>query len=119
MAGSAVRLRRQIPYTVAAEILLTGKHISASEAKEIGLIGHVVPDGQALAKAREIAATIGENGPLAVEAVLKTLHGTDGMTEAEALAFDLEVGLPIFSTEDAREGPRAFSEKRKPEYKRR
>ena len=51
MAGSAVRLRRQIPYTHAAEILLTGKHITAAEAARIGLIGHVVPDGQALAKA--------------------------------------------------------------------
>ena len=55
MGGSAVRLQRQIPYTVAADILLTGKHILAPEAKEIGLIGHVVPDGQALDKAREIA----------------------------------------------------------------
>ena len=52
MGGSAVRLARQIPYTVAADILLTGKHILAPEAKEIGLIGHVVPDGQALAKAQ-------------------------------------------------------------------
>jgi enoyl-CoA hydratase len=118
MAGSAVRLRRQIPYTLAAEILLTGKHLSAREALEIGLIGHVVPDGQALAKAREIAATIAENGPLAVEAVLKTLHHTDGMTEAEAMEFDMQVGLPIFSTRDAREGPRAFKEKRKPDFTR-
>jgi enoyl-CoA hydratase len=118
-AGSAVRLRRQIPYTVAAEILLTGKHITATEAKEIGLIGHVVPDGQALAKAKEIAATIAENGPLAVEAVLKTLHKTDGMSEAEALAFDFEVGMPIFRTEDAKEGPLAFTQKRKPNFQRR
>ena len=118
MAGSAVRLRRQIPYTQAAEILLTGKHLSAREALEIGLIGHVVPDGQALVKAREIAATIAENGPLAVEAVLKTLHKTDGMTEEEAMAFDMQVGLPIFGTKDAKEGPRAFAEKRKPRFTR-
>lgn len=117
--GSAVRLRRQIPYTIAAEILLTGKHIIATEAKEIGLIGHVVSDGTALAKAREIAATIAENGPLAVEAVLKTLHKTDGMSEAEALAFDFEVGMPIFRTEDAKEGPLAFTQKRKPNFKHR
>ena len=70
MGGSAVRLPRQIPYTVAAELLLTGKHISAKEAKDIGLIGHVVPDGQALAKAMEIAEMIANNGPLAVEAIL-------------------------------------------------
>jgi enoyl-CoA hydratase len=118
-AGSAVRLRRQIPYTVAAEILLTGKHITAAEAKEYGLIGHVVAEGEALAKAKEIAATIAENGPLAVEAILKTLHKTDGMSEAEALAFDFEVGMPIFRTEDAKEGPLAFTQKRKPNFKRR
>ena len=55
MAGSAVRLRRQIPYTHAAEILLTAKHLPAAEAARIGLIGHVVPDGEALTKAKEIA----------------------------------------------------------------
>src|SRR5262249_39536476 len=77
MGGSAVRLRRQIAYTHAAEILLTGKHLTAREALAIGLVGHVVPDGQALARAREIAAVIAENGPLAVEAVLRTLHETD------------------------------------------
>ena len=118
MAGSAVRLRRQVPYTIAAEILLTGKHISAHEALAIGLVGHVVPDGEALARAKEIAATIAENGPLAVEAVLRTLHETDGMTEAEAMAFDMQVGLPIFATRDAKEGPRAFRERRKPDFTR-
>src|ERR671913_135269 len=55
LGGSAGRLPRQIPYTVAADLLLTGRHIKAPEAKEIGLIGHVVPDGEALAKAHEIA----------------------------------------------------------------
>jgi enoyl-CoA hydratase len=118
MAGSAVRLRRQIPYTIAAEILLTGKHLSAHEALAVGLVGHVVPDGQALVRAKEIATTIAENGPLAVEAVLKTLHETDGMKEAEAMAFDMQVGLPIFATQDAREGPRAFKERRKPSFTR-
>ena len=52
LGGSTVRLPRQIPYTIAAELLLTGRMIPAAEAKEIGLIGHVVPDGQALDKAR-------------------------------------------------------------------
>ena len=74
MGGSAVRLPRQIPYTHAAEILLTGKHLSARDALAQGLIGHVVPDGRALAKAREIAEVICANGPLAVEAITRTLH---------------------------------------------
>ncbi len=119
MGGSAVRLRRQIPYTEAADILLTGKHVSAAQAKSLGLVGHVVPDGEALAKAREIAGTIAENGPLAIEAILKTLHETDGMSEAEALAYENEYGGAVFGSEDAKEGPRAFAEKRKPAFKRR
>jgi enoyl-CoA hydratase len=119
MGGSAVRLRRQIPYTHAAEILLTGKHLSAREAAAIGLVGHVVPDGQALAKAREIALVISENGPLAVDAVLRTLHETDGMNEAEALAHEFEYGWKVFQSEDAKEGPRAFKEKRKAVFRRR
>jgi enoyl-CoA hydratase len=119
MGGSAVRLRRQIPYTLAAEILLTGKHITADEAWRIGLIGHVVPDGEALAKAKEIAATISDNGPLAVEAILRTLQETDGMTEEEALKHEFDYGWAVFSSEDAKEGPRAFAQKRKPEFKRR
>jgi enoyl-CoA hydratase len=118
MAGSAVRLRRQIPYTVAAEILLTGKHITATQALQYGLIGSVVADGRALDAAKAIAATICAAGPLAVEAVLKTLHDTDGMTEAEALAYEFEYGQAVFATNDAKEGPRAFAEKRTPNFTR-
>ncbi len=119
MGGSAVRLARQIPYTEAADILLTGKHITAAEAKSLGLIGHVVPDGQALAKAREIAEVIAGNGPLAVEAILKTLHETQGMTEPEAFAYEQDYGSAIFRTDDAKEGPLAFAEKRVPRFQRR
>lgn len=117
LGGSTVRLRRQIPYTLAAEILLTGRHLAAEEAREIGLIGHVVADGQALAEARRIAEQIAENGPLAVQAVLRSLRETEGLPEVQALQRELEIGLPIFATEDAREGPRAFKEKRKPAFK--
>ena len=117
MAGSAVRLPRQIPYTQAAEILLTGKHITAQQALDIGLIGHVVPDGQALAKAREIAEVIAGNGPLAVAAITRTLHETDGMPLDEALAYEFDYGNAVFASEDAKEGPRAFAEKRKPDFK--
>ena len=119
MAGSAVRLRRQIPYTIAAEVLLAGRELSAHEALQYGLIGHVVPDGQALAKAMEIAQQIADNGPIAVEAVLRTLRETEGMNEREALDHEFEYGWKVFQTEDAKEGPRAFAEKRKPVYRRR
>jgi enoyl-CoA hydratase len=116
LGGSTVRLRRQIAYTHAAELLLTGKTISAQEAKDIGLIGHVVPDGQALAKAREIAEAICANGPLAVKAVKRSLQETEGLPEEEALKIELEIGMRVFMTEDAKEGPRAFAEKRAPNF---
>lgn len=114
--GSAVRLARQIPYTEAADILLTGKHITAPETKQLGLIGHVVPDGQALAKAREIAEVIAANGPLAVAAILKTLHETQGMTEPEAFAYENAYIGDVQRSDDAKEGPRAFAEKRTPNF---
>jgi len=117
IGGSTVRLRRQIAYTHAAEILLTGALVSAQRALEMGLIGRVVPDGQTLAEAKRVAESIAENGPLSVMAIKRSLQETEGLPEAEALKIELEIGLPIFMTEDAREGPKAFAEKRKPDFK--
>jgi enoyl-CoA hydratase len=119
LGGSTVRLRRQIPFTLAMELLLTAREVSAAEALSMGLIGRVVPDGQALAAALEIASVISANGPLAVEAIKRSVRETEGLSEEEGLARELEIGWPIFSTEDAKEGARAFAEKRVPEYKRR
>jgi enoyl-CoA hydratase len=116
LGGSVVRLRRQIPYTIAADLLLTGRHVMAPEAKEIGLIGEVVPDGQALARAREVAEKIAANGPLAVQAVLKALRATDQLPEAEAMRIDSQIGMPVFMSDDAKEGPLAFLEKRTPRF---
>jgi enoyl-CoA hydratase len=116
MGGSAVRLVRQIPYTVAADLLLTGRHIKAAEAKEIGLIGHVVPDGQALAKAQELADLVAANGPLAVQAVLKTMRDSEGRHEDDCWKEDARVGAAVFASNDAKEGPRAFAEKRTPQF---
>ncbi len=116
LGGSAVRLPRQIPYTVAADLLLTGRHVRAPEAREIGLVGHVVPDGEALATAHEIADTIAANGPLAVQAVLRTMRDSEGRHEDECWADDAAVGARVFASDDAKEGPRAFAEKRKPEF---
>ncbi|UTM37801.1 crotonase/enoyl-CoA hydratase family protein [Rhodococcus pyridinivorans] len=116
LGGSAVRLVRQIPYTVAADILLTGRHIKAAEANEIGLIGYVVPDGTALEKALEIAETIANNGPVAVQAILRTIRDTEGLHEEEAFRIDAELGAAVFKSADAKEGPRAFAEKRAPKF---
>jgi enoyl-CoA hydratase len=117
LGGSAVRLPRQVPYTVAADLLLTGRHIGAAQAREIGLIGHVVPDGQALAKALEIADMIAANGPVAVRAILRTIRETEGMAEDEAFAVESRIGMAVFGSDDAKEGPRAFTEKRKPDFR--
>ena len=117
MMGSVVRLPRQIPKTVAAELLLTGRQFQAADALRWGLVGSVVPDGQALRAAKEIAAAICANGPLAVQAILRTLHETDGMQEAAAFAQERSYGMAVFRTEDAKEGPRAFAEKRPPQFR--
>ncbi len=116
MAGSAVRLRRQVSYAVAAEMLLTGEDITARRAYELGLINHVVPDGQALTKARQIAERIAANGPLAVRAILATLRRTDALPEQDAFAIEMAEGTTVMGSNDAAEGPRAFLEKRPPVF---
>jgi enoyl-CoA hydratase len=116
MAGSAVRLRRQIPYAIAAEMLLAGEDLPARRAYELGLVNHVVPDGQALAKAKEIAQRIAENGPLAVRGILATLRATETLPEDEAFEIEQQQGMKVMMSADAAEGPRAFLEKRKPVF---
>ncbi len=116
LGGSAVRLVRQIPYTVAADLLLTGRHITAEEALAVGLIGHVVADGQALTTALAIAEVIAANGPLAVQAILRTIRESEGLAENDAFALETRLGMAVFASDDAKEGPRAFAAKRKPEF---
>jgi len=117
MAGSTVRLRRQIGYAVAAEMLLCGEDLPAKRAYELGLINHVVPDGQALAKAKELAQRIAKNGPLAVKAIVATLRATEAMPEEEAFAIEQKHGMAVMASADAQEGPRAFLEKREPVFR--
>jgi enoyl-CoA hydratase len=118
MAASAVRLRRQIPYCLAAEILLLGRHISAQEALEWGLINRVVPKGKALDEALNIARQLCENAPLSIQAITRTLRELDeSVPEAEYLKRQDEIGWPVFASEDSKEGMKAFKEKRKAVYK--
>ncbi|MEU7699000.1 crotonase/enoyl-CoA hydratase family protein [Streptomyces sp. NPDC015492] len=118
IGGSTVRLPRQIARTHALEMLLTGRPYTAAEAAAIGLVGRVVPDGTALDAALDIAERINACGPLAVEAVKASVYETAELTEAEGLAAELKRGWPVFDTADAKEGARAFAEKRPPRFRR-
>jgi len=116
MAGSTVRLPRQIPWTVAMEMLITGDPITAQRAYEVGLVGHVVADGGALARARELADRIARNGPLAVTAIKASVWEAECIPEAKAFERELELGMGVMASNDAKEGPRAFVEKREPNF---
>jgi enoyl-CoA hydratase len=119
LGGSTVRLRRQIPFTVAMDLLLTARAIDAAEALRVGLIGRVVPDGTALDAALETAELINANGPLAVEAIKRSVRETEGLSEVDGLARELEIGSPVFESADAKEGARAFVERRPAAFSRR
>jgi enoyl-CoA hydratase len=118
MGGSAVRLRRQIPYAWAVDILVSGRDITAEEALQLGLVSYVVPEGDALTKAKEVAANVAACGPLAVEAIMQVLRETEHMSEQEAFAYEQPLGNAVFASDDAKEGPLAFKEKRDPVYNR-
>jgi enoyl-CoA hydratase len=112
--GSSVRLPVQLPFAKAMELLLTGDLITAQEALQLGFLNYVTDDP--LAKAFEIAHKIAANGPLAVKAIRRSARACLGMPEQAALALEHAIAAPVFQTEDAREGPRAFMEKRAPIY---
>jgi enoyl-CoA hydratase len=115
-AGSTMRLKRQIPYTIAMEMLITGRILSAAEALQWGLVGHVVPTGGALQKAKEIAAVICANAPLSVAASKASAVETGWLPEAEAQPIEGRYAGAVTRSEDAREGMKAFREKRPPNY---
>jgi enoyl-CoA hydratase len=117
MTGSTVKLPRQLPYARTMEILLTGELMDAQEALELGFLNRVVPKDKVMEEAERFARIIADNGPLAVMALKKAVLQNIGLTIAEGLAKETEIGAPVFMTKDAQEGPRAFKEKRKPEYK--
>ncbi|MEM7543150.1 MAG: enoyl-CoA hydratase-related protein [Pseudomonadota bacterium] len=113
--GSTVRLPHQLPHAKAMELLLTGDLITAEQALGYGFLNYI--DEDPLAKAREIAAKIAANGPLAVRAIRRSARECLGLPEQDALKLETEISAPVFKTEDAQEGPRAFMEKRAPVYK--
>src|ERR1700688_2166164 len=116
--AGVIKLRRRIPYHVAVEFLMTGRWMDAAEAKHWGLANHVVPRGQALAKAREIARQLANGPPLLFPAIKQLLHHTEMIPENQAFEVHdaLEAVQRVMRSEDLKEGTRAFSEKRKPRW---
>jgi len=114
--GSMVRLPRQVPFCKAMEVLLVGDSMSAEEAHRIGLVNQVVSPGKLMEMAEEFAGKIAENGPLAVRKIKETVLKALGRPVNEGYALEDEAARVIMGSEDAREGPRAFAEKRPPRY---
>lgn len=115
-AGSMVRLPRQIAFCKAMEIMLVGDTFSAQEAYRIGLINYVVPPEQLMAKAEELARKIAENGPVAIRKLKETVIRALSLSLDDGFRLENEAAREVLETEDAKEGPRAFMEKRKPRY---
>ena len=116
-AGGLVRLPRQIPRRVAMELAITGEFISAQRAYELGLINRVVPAGQSLEQATALARTIAANGPLAVKASKQIIEHSQDWPRGESFARQQQFMDPVFKSQDALEGARAFAEKRAPVWK--
>jgi enoyl-CoA hydratase len=115
--GSTVRLPVQLPTAIAMEWLLTGELVSAQRAYELGFVNRVVEPDQLESEAMAIAERIAANGPVAVRAIKASAKACMGLPERQAMALELEMSAPVFRSEDAVEGPKAFMEKRPPVYK--
>ncbi|PID73811.1 MAG: enoyl-CoA hydratase [Desulfobacterales bacterium] len=113
-AGAAFRLPRRIPVNKAMELLLTGDFIDARTALDLGLANQVVPPGQLMDAARDLASRICANAPLAVRETLALVKASPDMSEAELWEINDAAWDRTLATEDAAEGPRAFTEKREP-----
>jgi crotonobetainyl-CoA hydratase len=119
-AGGLLRLPRQIPLKVAMHTILTGKSMSAEEAMRWGLVNEVVPHNEVLSAAIKLAEQIIDNAPLAVNASKEIVYrglDTNLTFPGEAWGMNQEYIQPVFQSEDAMEGARAFGEKRKPQWR--
>lgn len=115
--GSTANLVRQIPFSRAMELLLTGRLMRADEALRCGLVSKVVPPAMLLDEARSLADDICACGPLAVQAIKRSVYYGLRTTLAEHYEIESELSTSVFMTEDAAEGLAAFREKRKPVWK--
>ena len=116
-AGSMVRLARQLPWAHAMKILLGGEPVSATEALAMGLVSEVVPLERLQERARQFADNVCRQAPLALQAVKRTALETHTSPWADAFQFEMEQAGRVMMSRDAREGPRAFKEKRTPRFK--
>ena len=115
-AGSIARLPRQVPHCLAMNLMLTGVAIDAAEAYRIGLVNHCVAAERVLPVARGIAERIVGNAPVAVRAIKRVAIAASGLTLTGAYLLEDEARAEVLATDDAKEGPRAFMEKRPPKY---
>jgi acetyl-CoA C-acetyltransferase len=118
--GGLVRLRRRVPPMLANEMILTGRRLSAEEALAVGLINRITPDGEALEGARKLAEEILESSPTSVRISLQIMRDTESIADELAAARWKHPGIDeLMTSEDAIEGPIAFAQKRKPNWKNR
>jgi enoyl-CoA hydratase/carnithine racemase len=113
----ALRLPKTIPLSAAMELLLTGERISAQDAYRLGIVSRVVPPAELMPTARQLAEKICANGPLAIRVTKELAWRGLEMSTEEALRLYAALGALLRASEDAREGPRAFAEKRQPHFK--
>ena len=116
-AGALLRLPRVLPRTVAMELALTGEPIEAERAYEIGLVNRLTEPGETVARALELAEVIAANGPLALAATKRVMTESVDWPDSEFFARQAEIIGPVMSSEDAREGAKAFAEKRAPVWR--
>ncbi|WP_438730525.1 crotonase/enoyl-CoA hydratase family protein [Parasphingorhabdus sp. DH2-15] len=114
-AGGVLKLQQVVGKRMAMEMALTGDFYSAQRAYEMGFVNRVT-EGAALDAAVELAATVAANGPLALKATKKIINESYDWTDAEAWKNQAKITAPVFMSQDAQEGSRAFAEKRKPNW---
>jgi enoyl-CoA hydratase len=114
--GALLRLPRRVPYSVAMEMALTGQPITADQAKSHGLVSRVTEKGGTVEAAMELAESIAENAPLAVAASKALIQAQQGITEEEFWELQKPHMRKVFTSNDAKEGPASFAEKRSPNW---
>ena len=115
-AGGLARLPSRVGYGKAMEMAITADPITAEEAAEFGLVARLAEKGEAIAMAMELAERVAKNAPLAVAASKQLIRASQGVTEEEFWELQKPLQQSVFTSNDSKEGPKAFAEKRPPEW---